>query len=76
MQTSKDKTILFEKNIKQKSNDNNIDFDFLNKDYYSNNNSESVIKTNKKNNNNSKKFITLRKAVSRNLNNKKDVLKK
>jgi len=76
VQTPKNKTILFEKNIKQKSNDNDVDFDFLNKNYYSNNDSESAVKTNKKNNNNSKKSIILRKAVSRDPNDKKDVFEK
>jgi len=75
MQISKNKTVLFEKNIKQKSNNNDIDFDLLNKNYYSNDDSGSAVKTSKKNNNNNKESIILRKAVSRDSNGKEDILK-
>ena len=74
VQTSKDKTILFEKNVKQESNNNDVNFDFLNENYYNNNDSESVVKANN-NNNDNEESITLRKVVSKDSNNKKDVFK-
>jgi len=61
--------------VKQEFNDNNVDFNLLNEDYYNNNNSESVVKANHDNNDN-KRFITLRKAMLKDFDNKKNVLKK
>ena len=74
MQISKDKIILFEKNVKQESNDNDVDFNLLNEDHYNNDDSESVIKANN-DDNDDEKSITLRKVISRNLDNKKNVFK-
>lgn len=71
MQIPKDKSVLFKKKVKQKSEDNNLDF--LNKDYYKDN-SKSAVKRDKENNSNSS--ITLRKAVSRDSDSKKDILEK
>jgi len=76
VQTSKNKTVLFEKNVKQKFNNNDVDFNLLNENYYSNDDSESAVKTSKKNNNNSEKFIILRKDISRDPNDKKNMLEK
>ncbi len=73
VQTSKDKIVLFEKNVKQEFNDNDIDFDLLNEDYYSDDDSESVVKANNDDNDN-EKSITLRKAMLRDSNDKKGVL--
>jgi len=75
VQALEDKTILFEKNVKQEFNNNNVNFNLLNQDYYNKNNSRSVVKTNN-DNNNSERFIILRKIVSRDSNNKKDMLEK
>ncbi len=72
MQASKDKIILFEKNVKQKFNNNDVDFNLLNEDHYNNDNSENVVKTNNDDNDN-KKSITLRKAMPKDFNDKKDV---
>jgi len=74
VQISKDKIILFEKNVKQESNDNDVDFNLLNEDHYNNDDSESVIKANN-DDNDDEKSITLRKVISRNLDNKKNVFK-
>jgi len=75
VQASKDKVVLFEKNVKQEFNDNDVDFDFLNEDYYNNDNSESVVKTNNDDNDN-ERFMTLRKAMSKDFENKKNVFEK
>ncbi len=72
MQTSKDKIVLFEKNVKQEFDDNDVDFDLLNENHYSDNDSESVVKANNDDNDN-EKFIILRKAMLRDFNDKKDV---
>ncbi len=74
MQTSKDKIVLFRKNVKQKSNDNDVNFNLLNENYYDNDDNESVVKTNN-DNNDSERSMTLRKAVPKDSNNKKNVLK-
>jgi hypothetical protein len=73
VQASKDKIVLFEKNVKQESNDNDVDFDLLDEDYYNNDNSKSVVKTNNDDNDN-EKSMTLRKVVPRDSNDKEDVL--
>ena len=72
VQTSKDKIVLFEKNVKQEFDDNDVDFDLLNENHYSDNDSESVVKANNDDNDN-EKFIILRKAMLRDFNDKKDV---
>jgi len=73
VQASKDKIVLFGKNVKQESNDNDVDFDLLDENYYNNDDSKSVVKANN-NNNDNEKSITLRKVVSRDSNDKEDVL--
>jgi len=73
VQASKDKIILFKKNVKQESNDNDVDFDLLNENHYNNDDSESVIKANN-DDNDDKRSMTLRKAIPRDSNDKKDVL--
>jgi len=47
----------------------------LNEDYYSNDDNENVVKTSKKDDNDNEESITLRKDVSKDLNDKKDALK-
>ncbi len=60
--------------MKQESNNNDVDFNLLNENYYNNDNNKSVVKTNNDDNDN-ERFITLRKVMSRDSNNKKDVFK-
>lgn len=69
MQTSKEKVVSFETNVKQEFKE--IDFDFLNENLHKNE-SESVVKRDEKNDD--KEFMTLRKVVSKDFDDKKNVL--
>lgn len=73
MQTPKDKTISFGKNVKQEPNDNDVDFDLLDEDHYNNDDSESVVKANN-DDNDGEGPMTLRKAVPRDPDDKEGVL--
>jgi len=73
VQTPKDKTISFGKNVKQEPNDNDVDFDLLDEDHYNNDDSESVVKANN-DDNDGEGPMTLRKAVPRDPDDKEGVL--
>jgi len=74
VQAPKDKTVSFGENVKQEPNDNDVDFDLLDEDHYSDDDSGSAVKASKEDDNDGEGPMTLRKGVPRGPDGKEGVL--